>query len=360
MKILTVVGTRPQFIKACMLSRAFKATRLIEETIANTGQHYDDNMSTAFIDQLQLPKPDYDLGIGSGSHGKQTARMLAKLEDVMLTEEPDMVLVYGDTNSTLAGSLAAAKLKIPVAHVESGLRSFNKNMPEEINRITADHLSDFLFCPSGTNVSNLRREGIEKGVYLTGDIMYDAVVHFKPMAIRYSSIRENLSLREGHYYLATIHRAENTDDPKRLKSICEALKQLDKNVIIPLHPRTRRQLNQHCLLDDEMLSSMTIVEPLDYFDMLALATGARAILTDSGGLQKEAYILGVPCITLRDETEWEETVQTGWNQLAGADTQQILDTLQTYQQPNEHLPLFGDGKAAWTIADILINQYRNK
>ncbi|MFD1361137.1 non-hydrolyzing UDP-N-acetylglucosamine 2-epimerase [Lentibacillus salinarum] len=356
MKLITITGTRPQFIKAGMLSKLFRAMSAIDEIIVNTGQHYDDNMSTVFIDQLQLPAPDYDLGIGSGSHGKQTAGMLTKLEDVMMAVKPDMVLVYGDTNSTLAGSLAASKLHIPVAHVEAGLRSFNKKMPEEINRIVADHVSDWLFCPSETAVSNLRREGIEKGVYRTGDIMYDAVVHFKPVALDYSSIRRDLSLRENDYYLATVHRAENTDDPQRLRSILEALNQLHKKVVIPMHPRTRRKMDEYQLMGNIARSSITIVNPLNYFDMLALTSGARAILTDSGGLQKEAYMLRVPCITLRDETEWPETVHAGWNQLTGADTQKIADTLQALQVPNEHPPLFGDGKAARTIAEILIKE----
>src|SRR5690625_3356351 len=244
MKILTVVGARPQFIKACMLSESLRSDSKMEEVIVHTGQHYDENMSNIFFKQLDLPKPDFYLGVGSGLHGKQTGKMLIDLEKVMIDVKPDLVLVYGDTNSTLAGGLAASKLHIPVAHVESGLRSFNKNMPEEINRIVTDHLAHWLFCPSHIAVENLKREGIEKEVYLTGDIMYDAVLRFRHHAVQQSIMLESLSLTPENYYLSTIHRAENTDDPKRLKSILQAFQQLDMEVILPLHPRTKRKINQ--------------------------------------------------------------------------------------------------------------------
>lgn len=354
MKILTVVGARPQFIKACMLSRAIKLNSKMEEVIVHTGQHYDDNMSTVFFQQLNLPKPDYYLGVGSGSHGKQTAKMLVELEKVMVSVHPDVVLVYGDTNSTLAGSLTAAKLHIPVAHVESGLRSFNKKMPEEINRTVTDHLSDWLFCPSQAAVENLTREGIVNGVYLTGDIMYDSVLYFQDHALQQSTILKDLSLSQKSYHLATIHRAENTDHPERLKSILKALQQLKTTVVLPLHPRTKSKISYFKLTNLISSPNIKIVEPLNYFDMLTIASQANAILTDSGGLQKEAYMLQIPCITLRDETEWVETVQSGWNHLVGADTKQIVDAIETIQSPTEWPSLFGDGKTAQKICEILI------
>ncbi|UOR14053.1 UDP-N-acetylglucosamine 2-epimerase (non-hydrolyzing) [Halobacillus amylolyticus] len=340
-----------------MLSNTIKFSSKIEEFIVHTGQHYDDNMSTVFFKQLNLPKPDYYLGVGSGPHGEQTAKMLLDLEKIMTSVHPDIVLVYGDTNSTIAGSLAASKLHIPVAHVEAGLRSFNKRMPEEINRIITDHLSNYLFCPSNAAVENLKREGIDKGVYQVGDIMYESVSHFKPYALRQSSILRELSLSENKYYLATIHRAENTDDPVRLKSILEAMQQLRIPVVLPLHPRTKSKINQFKLADIVSSPSVKLIEPLNYLDMLAIASKARVILTDSGGLQKESYMLQVPCITLREETEWEETVQHGWNHLVGSSTQQILDTVNTIQLPKEHPPLFGDGKTSQKIIDILIKDF---
>lgn len=357
MKILTVVGARPQFIKASMFSKAIKSNSKMEEIIVHTGQHYDDNMSTVFFKQLNLPKADYYLGVGSGSHGKQTAKMLVELENVMLSVKPDIVLVYGDTNSTLAGSLVASKLHIPIAHVESGLRSFNKKMPEEINRTVTDHLSDWLFCPSQAAVENLTKEGIVKGVYLSGDIMYDSVLHFKPLALQQSTILQELSLTKSNYYLATVHRAENTDHPERLKSIFEALQQLKMNVVLPLHPRTKSKINQFKLTDLISSPHIKIVEPLNYFDMLSLSSQANLILTDSGGLQKEAYMLKIPCITLRDETEWIETVQSGWNHLVGANTQQIINTLNKIQIPNQSPPLFGDGKTAQRISETLLEEW---
>ncbi|WP_106498260.1 non-hydrolyzing UDP-N-acetylglucosamine 2-epimerase [Lentibacillus sp. Marseille-P4043] len=353
MKILTVIGARPQFIKACMLSDHLKSDSTLEEIMVHTGQHYDENMSEVFFKQLKLPKPDYYLGVGSGSHGQQTGKMLIELEKVMIDVKPNLVLVYGDTNSTLAGGLAASKLHIPVAHVESGLRSFNKNMPEEINRVITDHLADWLFCPSHTAVENLKREGIKKGVYRTGDIMYDAVLRFKHHALQQSTIIEALSLTEVDYYLATIHRAENTDSPERLKSILNAFQQLDMEVILPLHPRTERKINQFGLTEFISSSPIKIVEPLHYFDMLAVASQAKAILTDSGGVQKEAYMLQVPCMTLRDETEWVETIRSGWNHLVGADSQLIVDTVKSFQVPKQYPQLFGDGNTSKTIIDIL-------
>ncbi|WP_186576730.1 non-hydrolyzing UDP-N-acetylglucosamine 2-epimerase [Aquibacillus kalidii] len=353
MKILTVIGARPQFIKSCMLSKAIKIRQDMDEVIVHTGQHYDDNMSKVFFNQLHLPQPDYYLGVGSGSHGKQTAQMLEELEQIMLSINPDIVLVYGDTNSTLAGSLAAAKLHIPIAHVEAGLRSFNKKMPEEINRLLTDHLSKWLLCPSSSAVDNLNKEGITKGVHLTGDIMYDSVLYFKEKARQHSPILKKLSLSSDNFYLATVHRAENTDQPERLKSILEAFQQLDRQVIIPLHPRTKNKIDQFNLTDLIDSSAIKIVDPMDYFDMLTISSNANLILTDSGGLQKEAYMLKVPCITLRDETEWIETVDTGWNQLVGANSQQIVDSVGSIQIPSAHPDLFGNGDTANQIINLL-------
>lgn len=354
MKILTIIGARPQFIKACMLSRVFQEKDRITEVLVHTGQHYDKNMSTIFFDQLKIPKPDYYLGIGSGSHGKQTAKMLMEIEEVMTSEKPDIILVYGDTNSTLAGSLAASKLHIPIAHVEAGLRSFNKKMPEEINRLLTDHLSNWLFCPTEAAVTNLKHEGIEKGVHLTGDIMYDAVLHYKNMALDQSTILSRLNLTPKDYYLTTIHRAENTDNPNHLKTLLTVLAQLDKTVVLPLHPRTKKKMEDWNLR--HLLSSPHIktIEPLDYFDMLTLESQARIILTDSGGVQKEAYMLKVPCITLREETEWVETIQAKWNTLAGASNPQtILKAVSETKEPNTYPTLFGAGNTSEKIYNIL-------
>ncbi|UJL46868.1 UDP-N-acetylglucosamine 2-epimerase (non-hydrolyzing) [Virgibacillus sp. NKC19-16] len=356
MKVLTVLGARPQFIKSCMLSKALKLNTEINEIIVHTGQHYDDNLSNVFFKQLELPKPDYFLGIGSGTHGQQTGKMLSALEKIMTSVNPDIVLVYGDTNSTLAGGLAAAKLHIPVAHVESGLRSFNKKMPEEINRLITDHLSYCLFAPSQAAIENLRREGIVKNVYLTGDIMHDAVRYFSSIALEKSTILQDLSLSKRNYYLVTIHRAENTDDPKRLKSILEALQQLKIDVVLPLHPRTKSRINHFNLTDSITSPHIKIVEPLNYFDMLTIASQAERIVTDSGGLQKEAYMLGVPCITLRDETEWIETVETGWNHLAGTNTQEIVDSVMKSQIPKKSPSIFGNGDTAQKIVNTLVNK----
>ncbi|WP_029268127.1 non-hydrolyzing UDP-N-acetylglucosamine 2-epimerase [Virgibacillus alimentarius] len=353
MKILTVVGARPQFIKACMISDVLKTRANADEVIVHTGQHYDDNMSSVFFKQLELPKPDHYLGVGSASPGKQIGRMLEKLERIMVSVRPDIVLVYGDTNSTLAGSFAAANLHIPIAHVEAGLRSFNKKMPEERNRILTDHLSDWLFCPTPAAVKNLGREGIHRGVYQTGDIMYDVLLHFKSRALQQSNILKELSLSPKHYDLTTIHRAENTDDPGRLKAILKALQQLKRKVVFPLHPRTKQKIQAFGLTHMINHPSIKTTKPLRYFDLITIASEANTILTDSGGLQKESYMLKVPCVTLRDETEWTETVETGWNHLAGADPKKIIHTVQALKIPQVHPPLFGDGKTAEKICTIL-------
>ncbi|WP_373894964.1 non-hydrolyzing UDP-N-acetylglucosamine 2-epimerase [Virgibacillus natechei] len=354
MKILTVIGARPQFIKASMLSKLFQKDTNIKEILVHTGQHYDANMSDIFFKQLQIPKPDYNLGVGSGSHGKQTARMLSEIESLLIKENPDIVLVYGDTNSTLAGSLAASKLHIPIAHVESGLRSFNKKMPEEVNRLLTDHLSTWLFCPTEAAVTNLKREGIEEGVYLTGDIMFDAVLYYKTVALKHSTLLSMLNLAAKDYYLATIHRAENTDNFNRLNNLLTVLSQLDRAVVLPLHPRTKSKIEQLKLEHFLTSPNIHIVEPLDYFDMLTLESQAKTILTDSGGVQKEAYMLQVPCITLRDETEWIETVQAKWNSLVGAsDPAKILKEISVKKEPDAYPVLFGKGKTSDEIFNVL-------
>jgi len=344
MKILSVVGARPQFVKCAPVSREVR--KVHEEVLVHTGQHYDYGLSEVFFRDLDIPAPDYHLGIGSGSHGVQTGRMLAAIEDVLVKEEPGVVLVYGDTNSTLAGALAAAKLHVPVAHVEAGLRSFDRRMPEEVNRVLTDHCSDILFCPTATAVRNLAAEGITAGVHLTGDVMVDA-------------LRENLSLAKEQstgpglspYFLATIHRAGNTDDPAALRAILEAFSCLEVPVVFPVHPRTRKKLAEYGIVP---AANVRLVEPLPYFDMLALLSGARAVLTDSGGVQKEAYILEVPCVTLRENTEWVETVEDGWNVLVGADTDRIVAEADAAGGARrEHAARFGDGHAAERIAAII-------
>ncbi len=331
MKIFTIVGARPQFIKAASVSRAiFKHNRShagnllkIDETIIHTGQHYDHNMSQIFFKELEIPTPDYNLEIGSGSHGLQTGQMLIRLEELLRSKKPDLIIVYGDTNSTLAGALAAVKLHIPIAHVEAGLRSFNRMMPEEHNRVLTDHCSNLLFCPTQTAVENLLKEGITSGVHLVGDVMYDSVMYNVALAGKKSKIVEELQLDHKKYALATLHRAENTDNIDRLNGIFTALEEIAGEglpVILPLHPRTRKVLNSSKFRQN----FLRIIDPVPYLDMLMLEKHASLVFTDSGGVQKEAYWMKIPCVTLRDETEWIETIDEGWNVLAGADKEKII------------------------------------
>lgn len=349
MKIVTIVGARPQFIKAAALSRELR--RQHQEVLVHTGQHYDYEMSGIFFDGLGIPLPDVNLGVGSGSHGAQTGAMLAKIEEVLVAEQPGWVVVYGDTNSTLAGALAASKLHIPVAHVEAGLRSFNRRMPEEINRIVADHLSDLLFCPSDTAEKNLAVEGITANVHLVGDIMLDVLNWARErLAAQPSQILTNLALEEGRYVLVTVHRSENTDDPKRLAEVLTALGDLDEPVVFPVHPRARKAMAEE---DYQPSPHVRLINPVGYLDMVNLTRSARLVLTDSGGLQKEAYWLGVPCVTLRDETEWVETVQAGWNTLTGSDRDRIVEAARTFAPPAKRPPLYGDGSTAARCASIL-------
>jgi UDP-N-acetylglucosamine 2-epimerase len=357
MKIATIVGARPQFIKAAPVSRALQAAGH-QEYLIHTGQHYDHGMSQVFFDELGLSEPDINLGVGSGTHGWQTGNILMRLEAALIAENPDRVLVYGDTNSTLAGALAAAKLHIPVAHVEAGLRSFNREMPEEYNRVLTDHCADLLFCPTQTAVENLAREGITKGVCWVGDTMYDAVLQFAEIARQRSTIMKSLGLEPKHFLLATVHRPYNTDDPEILNCILTAFRDHDETIVFPVHPRTRACLEKFGLLDpDNTLSQpfaennkLRLVDPVGYLDMLVLEQNARLILTDSGGMQKEAYFFAVPCLTLRPETEWIETVEAGWNILVGVDPEKITKTIRDHTWPAKAPPsLFGNGDAASKI-----------
>ncbi len=359
MKIISIVGARPQFIKAAAVSRVLRSTSEIEEVLVHTGQHYDENMSQVFFEELQIPKPDYNLGIGSGTHGAQTGRMLEAIEQVLMKEKPDSVLVYGDTNTTLAGALAGVKLHIPVAHVEAGLRSFNRRMPEEINRILTDHASDVLFSPTEAAVENLLREGIpEDRIHQVGDVMYDAAIYYAPRAKARSQILDHLELQPKGYILATVHRAENTDDTSRLRAIFEGLGIIAKKipVLFLIHPRTRAALDQEGMMVD-LPKHLHLFEPIGYLDMIMLEKNARLIATDSGGVQKEAFFYQVPCITLREETEWVELVELGWNVLVGCDPSRIAEAA-FKAQPHINTPsLYGDGHAAERIVHCLLESH---
>jgi len=347
--IATIVGARPQFIKCAPVSRELR--KHFTETLIHTGQHYDYNMSQAFFDELNIPEPDFNLEIGSGNHGEQTGKMLIELEKVLLQIKPDLVLVYGDTNSTMAGALVAAKMQIPVAHVEAGLRSFNRQMPEEINRIVADSISKFLFAPTQTAIDLLKKEGIQDGVYLTGDVMYDAFLYNCQIAEK-SRILEQLAIRSKQYYLATVHRPQNTDDPIILKALIRTLENLNELTIFPIHPRTRNLMKQFNITVDN--PNLRLIEPVGYLDMLALEKHAKLILTDSGGVQKEAYFAGVPCLVLRSETEWVELVEHGWAKLIGSDFQRIPAEIEQFADfDGENATLFGDGHASRKISEIL-------
>lgn len=359
-KILTIVGARPQFIKAAAISRAIKSSFSdeISEQILHTGQHFDSNMSDVFFEEMSIPKPSHHFQISGGSHGKMTGAMLSVIEDVLLAERPDWVLIYGDTNSTLAGALAASKLHIPVAHVEAGLRSFNMRMPEEINRILSDRVSTLLFCPTQAAIQNLKNEGVTQGAINVGDVMFDVALFYKEQAKSESRILDKLQLESGKYVLATCHRAENTDDKKRLTHILMGLASIAKAIklVLPLHPRTTKLIAEYGL--DHLLRDAVVVAPVSFIDMVALEQSAAVIVTDSGGVQKEAFFYGVPCITMRDETEWVETVNLGANQLVGADRDRIVDAfyqaerrggLAVTDQP------YGDGSASEKILEKILS-----
>lgn len=376
-KIVTVIGARPQIIKAAALSRAIASgfADRITEIIVHTGQHYDENMSQVFFDELGIPQPDYNLGVGSGPHGVQTARMIQGIEEILTRERPDMLVLYGDTNSTLAGAVAASKMHVPIAHIEAGLRSFNKSMPEEINRIMCDHASTLLFSPTATGFANLLREGFNATarppftidnpkIYHCGDVMYDNSLHFAELAEQKSRILEGLGLEPGKYLLSTIHRDNNTDNPERLNAIFEALNDISRRrqlqVVLPLHPRTSGLLSQN--LSQQLYASVNgnrlirIIPPVSFLDMTRLEKNARLILTDSGGVQKEAYFFEKPCVIARSETEWTEITAAGAGIVADADTARLLQALEQFlDHPPVNFPaVFGDGRAAEFICNEIL------
>jgi len=350
MKIASIVGARPNFVKLAPISKELRKS--FTEVIIHTGQHYDYELSRIFFDELGIPTPNYHLNVGSGTHGFQTGEMVKKIESVLIKEKPDLVLIFGDTNTALAGALAAIKLHVKIAHVEAGLRSHDKKMPEEINRILVDHCADVLFCPTKTAVDNLKQENVIEGVYLTGDVMVDSLNHSINIAISKSRILKELNLNSKDYSLATVHRAENTDYYERLNYIVGAFCEIE-NIVFPCHPRTRVQLKQFGLWD-RLKENVIIIEPVGYLDMLLLEKNAKMVLTDSGGVQKEAYILGVPCITLRENTEWLETVEDGWNLLTtGVTKENIIKAVIDFKPKHNRSDVFGKGNASKNIAHII-------
>ena len=348
LKIISIVGARPEFIQAAPVSRALKEQH--QELLVHTGQHYDYLMSQAFFDDLQIPAPDYNLEVGSGSHGQQTAEILIRMEAVLLEAKPDLVIVRGDTNSTIGGALAAAKLQIPTAHIESGERSLDRRMPEEINRLVSDRIADLHFCVSKAAIQRLSEEGIKNTTHWVGDVMYDAMLQNREIAQNKSQILAKQNLISGNYTLVTIHRAANTDSPTRLKNIVSALNKVEETIVFPAHPRTRKALQNLGLTFNEHVK---LIDPVGYFDMITLENNARLIATDSGGVQREAYFLEKPCLTLRDETEWTETITAGWNVLVGANPEQIIDAWHNFQPPKTQSPIFGHGDAGQKIAQII-------
>jgi UDP-N-acetylglucosamine 2-epimerase (non-hydrolysing) len=348
MRVLSVVGARPQFVKAALLSAEF-ARRGIEEVLVHTGQHYDASMSDVFFEQLRIPEPKYNLGVGSGGHGVQTGKMLKRLEPLLQDESPDWVLVYGDTNSTLAGALAGAKLHVPVAHVEAGLRSFNRSMPEEINRIVADHIAEVLFVPHDQAARQLATEGIVEGVYVVGDLMVDLALQVAQTLPEHPPVLESLGIMPRSYCVATIHRASNTDDLPTFRRLIEGLRRCGMPVVFPVHPRTREVARETRAGEDDNLIP---IDPLPYVEMMGLVARAAAVFTDSGGLQKEAFAMKVPCITLREETEWIETLEDGWNVLAGSDPEKIAQAAKRPTPMWQGTP-YGDGHAAQNIVEVL-------
>lgn len=356
MRIVSIVGARPQFIKCAPLSRLIRKKH--EEILVHTGQHYDIGMSDVFFEELDIPKPDYNLGVGSDSHGAQTGKMLIEIEKILLRDKPDLVLVYGDTNSTLAGSLAASKLHIKTAHVEAGLRSFDREMPEEINRVITDNISDLLFCPTETAVLNLKKEGITTGVYNVGDVMLDSLKYNIKIAEQKTTILEELNIDSKEYIVATVHRASNTDSFENLSSIMNAFCHADVPIVFAVHPRTEKYLKQYGLWD-KLREKVKLIPPLGYLEMLKLMAHAKKILTDSGGMQKEAYMLGVPCITMRENTEWVETIEDGGNVLVGADYEKIMDAILNFEGGNANGKVFGDGTASQEICYILNKSFKD-
>lgn len=364
MKIVTIIGARPQFIKAAAVSRILKEDSEVEEVLVHTGQHYDENMSQVFFDELNIPKPKYNLAIGSSLHGKQTGEMMAAIEEVLLKEKPQWILIYGDTNSTLAGALVGAKLHIPIAHVEAGLRSYNRKMPEEVNRLVADQVSEILFAPTERAVKNLKQEGYaDERVQLVGDVMYDVALYYGKKAEAESKILQKLNLHDKAFILVTIHRQENTDHPERLTAIMQSLQTLSKEIpiIFPVHPRTHKMFLQNGLIEKDS-ANLHFIEPLGFLDMLMLEKNAKLIMTDSGGVQKEAFFCSVPCVTLRDETEWVELVELGWNKLvpphsANKIVREVKASLTAKEKPGNVFP-YGRGDSAIKIASFLKNKFK--
>lgn len=350
MKILTVIGNRPQFVKAAAVSRLLRETH--EELIVHTGQHYDDELSRVFFDELGVPAPDRELNAGGGTNTEQTSRILGLLEGVLAEATPDITLVYGDTNSTLAGALAAAQARVPVAHVEAGMRSFDRAMPEELNRVLTDHASDLLLCSTETAVANLEREGAAGEAHLVGDVMADVSLAFRPIAAERSTVLADHGLEPGKYLLATAHRAGNVDDPARLEALVSVFEALPGRTVLPLHPRTAARL-EAAGLRERLDGAVTVLPPIGYLDFMQLAMHARAILTDSGGVQKEAYLLGVPCVTLRDTTEWVETVEAGWNTLVDLDPGAAAAAVERPVPDGERPELYGGGRAAERVVGVV-------
>jgi len=361
MKILTIIGARPQFIKATSLSRYLKSLPDIKEIILHTGQHYDNNMNDNFFSELDIPRPDYNLGVGSDTHARQTAKMMIGIEDIALKEKPDFILIYGDTNSTIAGAIVGAKLHIPVIHIEAGLRNFNKKIPEEINRIVSDSISTLLFCPTETAVNNLKKEGIIAGVYNVGDIMLETYLFYKNKALKNSSILNRLNLKPKEYILCTIHRASNTDNTENLKNIFIGLTDSEETIILPLHPRTRKIINQDKSIKKSIGKNINIIEPVGYFDMICLEANAKKIITDSGGVQKEAYFCEIPCITLFENTAWVETVEEGANKIVEINPKSIKENIINFNTSRQNYTkkIFGDGKTSEKIVNLLY-QYTNQ
>jgi UDP-GlcNAc3NAcA epimerase len=352
MKIVSIVGARPQFIKAVLVSKELRKRH--EEVLVHTGQHYDIELSKIFFDELSIPQPDYNLGVGSDTHARQTGKIMISVEDTLVSEKPDSVLVYGDTNSTLAGALAAVKLHIPVAHVEAGPRMFDKNIPEEVNRVLTDHVSSLLFAPTQTAVDNLKREGINDGVHFTGDVMLDSFLQFSGFAQRNSKILHELGLGRGQYLLATVHRARNTEIEENLKNIVEAFSSTEERIVFPVHPRAMKYLKQYGLYSQmKNASNVLLISPVGYLDSIILTQNAKRVLTDSGGLQKEAYFSKVPCITLDEATGWPETVEDGWNILVGADKHKIVEAIKRFEPKGNQRDVFGEGKAVERITSLL-------
>ena len=370
MKLFSIVGARPQFIKIAPICRAIasrnKDSHVLDDVIIHTGQHYDPSMSDVFFDELNIPKADFHLGVGSGAHGAQTGQMLEKLEELMLSQKPDMVVIYGDTNSTVAGALAAAKLHIPIAHIEAGLRSFNRKMPEEVNRIVADHISDMLLAPTPTAIANLEKENLADRTIYSGDIMHDAVIYNCKLAEKKSSILKDLSLTSNDYAVVTVHRAENTDDTERLGIILNALNEVAEGglkLVFPIHPRTKKTISTQ-FTDWKPSENLQLIEPVGYLDMLQLVANAKMALTDSGGLQKETFFLNCPCITIRDETEWVETVDGGGNIVTGVDKNKIIDAVNYWIKKTEKEDVdfsiqaqkaFGTGNSADKIIQAILD-----